>query len=57
MQRSDLWPVPSAHKDYWERHNCAFVYEYDSTDDGPETHTIRLIRASHTQFELDLETV
>ncbi len=34
--RSPFWPEHSAHRDFWERHNCAHVYEYDPTDDGPE---------------------
>ncbi len=50
--RSPFWPEASAHKDFWERHNCAHVYKYDSTDDGPETIAPRLILASHTAKEL-----
>jgi hypothetical protein len=57
MQRSDHWPTPSAHRDFWEHHNNPYVYEYDPTDDGPEVHVIRLIRAGYTQFELDIEGI
>jgi hypothetical protein len=47
----------SAHQEYWEHNNCALVYEYDPADDGPETIAARLIRATHTQFELDIEAI
>jgi hypothetical protein len=55
--RSPFWPEASAHRDFWERHNCAYVYEYEPTDDGPEAEIIRAILATHTQFELDIEAV
>jgi hypothetical protein len=42
--RSELWPEPSAHRLYWERNNCALVYEYDPTDDGPEVAVINLFK-------------
>jgi len=47
MQRSEFWPEPTAHRHYWERHNCPHVYEYDPTDDGPEVEAITRILASH----------
>ena len=47
----------SAHQEHWEHNNCALVYEYDPTDDGPEAATARLILVSHTQFELDIEGI
>ena len=55
MQRSEFWPTPSAHREYWERHNCAQVYEYDPTDDGPECETIKAIKAMHSSRDLSLE--
>jgi len=50
--RSEHWLVPSAHRDYWERNNCAHVYEYDPTEDGPECYTARVILATHAPEEL-----
>ena len=47
MIRSDFWPEPTAHRHYWERHNCPHVYEYDPTDDGPEVEVINAIKISH----------
>jgi hypothetical protein len=46
MLRSEFWPTPSAHREYWERHNCPHVYEYDPTDDGPEADIIKSILAT-----------
>ena len=51
MQRSEFWPVPTAHRAYWERHNCALVYEYDPTDDGPECEAITCILANHPEAD------
>jgi hypothetical protein len=45
MYPSEFWPTPSAHRAYWEQHNCAQVYEYDPTDDGPECEAITRIIA------------
>ena len=55
MQRSELWPVPSAHRSYWEQHNCAHVYEYDPTDDGPEVGAIRQIFYRHDDLDIEIE--
>ena len=55
MQRSELWPVPSAHRSYWEQHNCAHVYEYDPTDDGPEIGAIRQIFYRHDDLDIEIE--
>ncbi len=46
MLRSEFWPAPSAHREYWERHNCPHVYEYDPTDDGPEVEIVKSIVAT-----------
>lgn len=45
----------TVHQEYWEHNNCALVYEYDPTDDGPECSPIRLIRASHTPQDIQIE--
>ena len=50
--RSEFWPEPSAHRSYWERHNCAYVYEYDPADDGPEAEIGKAVLATHTPAEL-----
>ena len=55
--RSEHWPPPLAHREFWERYNCALVYEYDPTDDGPEVGVINTIFQTHTQFELDIEGI
>ena len=55
MQRSELWPVPSAHRSYWEQHNCAHVHEYDPTDDGPEVGAIRQIFYRHDDLDIEIE--
>lgn len=55
MQRSEHWPDLTAHRDYWERHNNPHIYEYDPTDDGPETVTPRLILSAHTAADLTNE--
>ena len=55
MQRSELWPVPSAHRSYWDQHNCAHVYEYDPTDDGPEVGAIRQIFYRHDDLDIEIE--
>jgi hypothetical protein len=51
--QSEHWPflVPTAHRLYWEQRNCAHVYEYDPTDDGPEVGTIRAIIDAHPPLE------
>jgi hypothetical protein len=46
------WPEPSAHRIYWERFNCALVYEYDPADDGPEWDTLKSIRAGHSREDI-----
>ena len=48
-------PVDTAHRDYWERHNCALVYDYDPTEDGPEVEAGKAIRSVHTSKELRRE--
>ena len=55
MQRSEFWPDQSAHRAYWELHNCAHVYEYDPTDDGPEAEVLSAIHASHDSLDLAIE--
>jgi hypothetical protein len=45
----------SVHQEYWEHNNCALVYEYDPAENGPEVMVMRLILASHTQQNLDME--
>lgn len=47
FERSEFWPEISAHQEYWERHTCAQVYEYDPTDDGPEVEIVARIKAAH----------
>jgi hypothetical protein len=49
MLRSEFWPEQTVHRAYWEQHNCAPVYEYDPTDDGPECEAITHILAAHPQ--------
>lgn len=49
MQASDYWPAPTAHRDFWERHNNPYVYEYDPTDDGPEVEAIIAVRINHPE--------
>jgi hypothetical protein len=44
--RSEHWPEISVHQEYWEQHNCWFVYSYDPTDDGPEVQVIRFVNGS-----------
>jgi hypothetical protein len=53
--RSAFWPEPSAHRAYWERNNCPYVYEYEPADDGPEVDIARVILASHSTNALDEE--
>ncbi len=53
--RSPFWPEHSAHRDFWERHNCAHVYEYDPTDDGPETVTCRAVFSNYSVLDLNDE--
>jgi hypothetical protein len=53
MHRSEFWPEISAHREYWERHNCAQVYTYDPTDDGPEVQVILAIRFAYYFFPLE----
>jgi len=55
MQRSEFWPVPTVHRAYWERHNCALVYEYDSTDDGLEVEVLKAIHATHDSLDVAIE--
>ena len=55
MQRSEFWPEQSAHRNYWERHNCAYVYEYDPTDDGPEVEVLKAIHATHDSLDVAIE--
>jgi hypothetical protein len=55
MQRSEFWPDTTAHRSYWERHNCSFVYEYDPTDDGPEVEILKAIHANHDPLDLLIE--
>jgi len=55
MQRSEFWPVSTAHRSYWERHNCAYVYEYDPTDDGPEVEILKAIHATHDGMDIAIE--
>lgn len=57
VYRSEFWPTPTPHRAYWERHNCALVYEYDPADDGPEVETIKAIRAMHSPESLTDEQV
>lgn len=52
---SPLWPVPSAHRAYWETHTCAHLYEYDPSDDGQEWFVSRVILSAHTPAELVAE--
>lgn len=52
QSKSLLWPEPSAHRLYWERYNCSHVYEYDPTDDGPETEIARAVGANYTFHDL-----
>lgn len=40
------------HQEFWEHNNCAYVYAYDPTDDGPECGLIKGIQASHSEFDL-----
>ena len=54
-QPSVHWPVPSAHRSYWETRNCAHVYEYDPADDGEEWFVARVILSCHTPAELAAE--
>lgn len=57
-QPSKLWPPPTEHRAYWENYNDRHVYEYDPTDDGPETaagSATKAILASHTVEELQAE--
>ncbi len=53
--RSPFWPEHSAHRDFWERHNCAHVYEYDPTDDGPEAMICRAVFSNHNVLDLNDE--
>ena len=55
MYPSEFWPTPSAHRAYWEQHNCAHVYEYDPTDDGPEVGAIRQIFYRHDDLDIEIE--
>lgn len=50
--RSEHWPESTAHRDFWEQSNCAHVYEYDPTDDGPEVEAIISVRINHPTFDL-----
>ena len=45
-ERSEFWPQMTAHREYWERHNCAYVYEYDPTADGPEVEVINAFKVA-----------
>ena len=51
----NYWQEPTAHQTNWERYNCAYVYQYDPTDDGPEAETVKAINATHTPLELATE--
>jgi hypothetical protein len=51
---SQYWPELSAHQIYWEHHNNPHVYEYDSTDDGPEVEIIRRINFGQMNETLDI---
>lgn len=55
MYPSEFWPTPSAHRAYWKQHNCAQVYEYDPTDDGPEVGAIRQIFYRHDDLDIEIE--
>ena len=52
IKHSEFWPTPSAHRAYWETHNCPHVYEYDPADDGPEIEIIKGIRAMHAPEDI-----
>jgi hypothetical protein len=54
---SPYWPAQTAHQIFWDRNNCPFVYEYDPTDDGPETEIGRGILEAHTAGELSAERI
>jgi hypothetical protein len=47
VRKSVFWPELSAHQHYWERNNCAAIYEYDRTADGPEVEIINAIKITH----------
>ena len=47
----------TAHQIFWEHNNCIHVYEYDPTADGPECAAAKVILASHTLRELDIENL
>jgi hypothetical protein len=53
--RSEHWPPPMAHREFWERYNCAQVYEYDPTDDGPEVEVITRILGADWYYDIDRE--
>ena len=55
MLRSIFWPEATAHRAYWERNNCALVYEYDPSDDGPEVEVATAILSSHNEEDLTVE--
>ena len=55
VYRSPFWPPLTAHREYWERYNCAQVYAYDPADDGPETelgYITKAILSTHSLEEL-----
>jgi hypothetical protein len=54
-QPSALWPTLTAHQNYWEGYNCAYVYVYDPTDDGPEVDVCKAVLSNHTEVELRKE--
>lgn len=43
QQRSEFFPVPSAHEDY-VRNRIPRGAHYDSADDGPEVNVIKALR-------------
>ena len=50
-----LSPPLTAHREYWERRNCALVYEYDPTDDGPEVEIATRILGADWYYEIKNE--
>jgi hypothetical protein len=55
QSNSEFWTPPTAHQEFWERHNCAEVYQYDPTDDGPECEQLTRILATHPELTRDDE--
>jgi hypothetical protein len=48
--RREFWPMTSVHREYWERHHLADVYEYCPADDGPECEIITRILARYPLY-------